>query len=176
MSCQELFVAALAILLVGGCTTPLTMPTPTPLHGYAAQIEQAKQKWASQGIQSYKISLEFYENFVANIQTHRTVTVQDGKVTQATCGSEGCPIFDLQRVFTVEDLFWVAEGGSLPKDYGPTPEATRPPELATTIENCLQGLIFNDTYGYPEFVNVDCPGWADEENWVRVTSFEVIDQ
>jgi hypothetical protein len=136
---------------------------------YVEQTNDGKQKWDQLGITNYHIVMKFYENFANGLETQRDVVVKGGKVITSSCGPQFCPAFVFTSVETVDDLFWVAQGGTLP-------EATykKTPDPGSSLDECLRSISFDLIYGFPNYVSIDCPEWADEDNWVKVVSFEVI--
>lgn len=135
------------------------VPTLDPASPFAEDISKAIGKWESLDINDYHIERVFYEAFVAGLTTRREVTVSSGQVVESSCQLNECPAFVLANVETVDDLFWVAKGGSI---------------LDGTLSECLQGIIFDSRYGFPNFVSIDCPLVYDDDNTVTVVKFEVI--
>ncbi len=152
MSPVRLFASCLVVLLViAGCGTKLTR-----------QVDQAKQKWESQGIAHYRIVMQFYEAFARGLETQRTVTVVNGQVSDSSCLTDRCPAFALVDVYTVEDLFAVARGSSVSVAN------------ARELDECLEQIEFDPVYGFPNLISLDCPAIADDEHSIRVVSFEVV--
>lgn len=158
--CSLAQVPPTAIAVAASPTSPSATPT------LAGPINQAKQQWASQGITRYRIVLKFFENFLNQLETQREVIVVDGQVTSAACLLEKCPAFVLKEVFTIEDLFAVAQGALLRQlDPNLSPKA---------FEHCLSRLTFDTTYGFPNEISIDCPNWYDEDHSITVVSFEAL--
>jgi hypothetical protein len=63
-------------------------------------------------------------------------------------------------VFTVDDLFGVAQGASV-NEFSPH----RP-------EECLKRITFDATYGFPNAIAFDCPDVYDDQHSVEVVAFE----
>lgn len=166
--------AFILLSLITGCVTPrtptpiqptMTTPTVTSIYReiYLNQVNQAKQKWLRQGITDYRIALKFYENFMNDYKSQREVIVRGGRVISFLCPRDRCPILMLKDVFTVDDLFDVAQGSSV-HAY----EATGKPEL------CIRRVRYDATYGFPTLLAFHCPYWYDDEHSVEVLSFEVL--
>jgi hypothetical protein len=120
------------------------------------------QTWESQEIADCHIVMSFYEAFAVGLKTQREVTVRNGQITESSCLADECPAFVLVDVYTVEDLFAVAQGSSLPR--------VAPDEL----DECIKSIEFDAVYGFPVSMSFDCPSMLDEEHSVRVESFEVV--
>ena len=146
-------------------STPVPTRTPAPTPTFAEQIERAQQRWASLGITNYRIEFAFFENYTNMRESQREVTVKDGQVFDSSCPSDECPAFVLANVFTVYDLFAVAQGSrGLLRDF----------DLEERDE-CIQHLSFDPVYGFPNFISIDCPFMYDEDHSIRVVSFETIE-
>jgi hypothetical protein len=126
--------------------------------GSSSQVDREQDKWRRLGIEDYQITILFYENFANNIQTQREVTVENGQVLDSSCVSDKCPLFALADIYTVDDLFAVARGSTLAG-------------MLDDDEDCVQDLEFDETYGFPKSMRIDCPGAADEEHSFQVISF-----
>ena len=137
------------------------IPTPVPTSIYVEQIDHAEQLWKSQNITSYRIKLSLYENFGGLHDSVRAIEVRNGKVTTPPCQSEDCPAFVLKDIQTVDNLFSVARGGTLPEED-------------SSLDECLHDLAFDSVYGFPTSISIDCPQSSDEENSIKVISFEVL--
>jgi hypothetical protein len=138
-----------------------------------SRLEDARDKWQRAQISNYDIVIRFYENFANGLTTERKVSVRNGKVETSTCSPSGyrnlrdpkaknafdyCPAFVYREVFTIEDLFRVAGGSTAFGDDG-------------DIDKCIKVQEFDERFGYPTHVEVDCPQAADEENSFLVTAF-----
>jgi hypothetical protein len=130
---------------------------------FTRQIDKAQEKWDAQGITDYHIVIKFHENFANNIETQREVTVRSGTVTESSCISGRCPEFVLADVYTVDDLFLVARGSTLASM-----------DMLDEYKDCVQSLEFDETYGFPGSMRIDCPLALDEEHSFQVVSFEVL--
>jgi hypothetical protein len=128
---------------------------------FGEQISKAEQLWKSKGITSYRVTLSFYENFGGIHNTERTIDVRNGKITASSCPSDNCPVFVLKNIQTVDNLFWMAKGGTLPDNN-------------SNLDECLKNLVFDPTYGFPTSISIDCPEYSDEENSIKVTGFEIL--
>lgn len=120
-------------------------------------------------IPNYHIVIKFYEAFVAGLETQRDVTVRNHKVVNSFCVSNKCPAFVFTDVYTVDDLFAVARGSTLPDSGGSSESYSR-----NSLGECLQTISFNPSYSFPKYISIDCPEWDDEDNSVEVISFEVL--
>ena len=155
------------LLVLFGCAplasndVPAVTQAPAATSIHVEQINQAEQLWKSQNITSYRIKLSLYENFGGLHDSVRAIEVHNGRVTTPPCQSEGCPAFVLKDIQTVNNLFWVAKGGTLP-------------EKNSILDECLKELTFDSTYGFPTSISIDCPQDSDEENSIKVISFEVL--
>jgi hypothetical protein len=105
--------------------------------------------------------LRFYENFGGIHNTERTIEVRNGKNITSSCPSGNCPIFVLVNIQKVDDPFGMVKGGTLP-------------DKTANLDECIKMLAFNVTYGFPRSISIDCPEHSDEENSVKVISFEVL--
>lgn len=147
-----------------GCTPAeyKSLPTATAENSkYLEQINKAEELWGAQNITSYRVTLSFHENFGGIHNTERTVEVSDGKIVASSCPSDNCPIFVLKNIQTVDDLFGMAKGGTIP-------------DKNAKLDECIKNLAFDATYGLPTSVSIDCPYHSDEEHSVQVISFEVL--
>ncbi len=138
------------LLLLTGCST-------------SGQIDKAQRRWKGLGIENYHIRIKFYENFANGIVTQRDVTVKNGHMIDSFCIADKCPAFVLTDVYTIDDLFSVARGSTLASmkrfdDYN----------------DCVQKLEFDEIYGFPRSMRIDCPLAFDEEHSFQVISFEVL--
>ena len=138
----------ISLLLITGCST-------------SPQVDKAQKKWDALGITNYHIVIRFYENFANGIETQRDVTVRDGRVERSACIQEVCPAFVLAEVYTVDDLFSVARGSTLASL-----------SMLDDYTDCVQRLEFEETYGFPREMSIDCSGAIDEEHTFQVISFE----
>jgi len=175
-------VIVILLLIVGmtGCSSPnITKVYPTttisltPLPAtmtakFIKQVDTEENKWKMLGIESYHIVLKFYEAFAAGLETQRDVTVKNDQMVSSFCVSNNCPAFVYTNVNTVDDLFAVARGSTLP-NFG-----SNTPDDQLSLGECLKAISFDTTYGFPTYVSIDCPEVFDEENSVEVISFEVI--
>lgn len=151
-SLYKTFVFSLLILsIISGCTP----------YKYSEEIDRARKSWQAQKIEHYQIHIEFYESFGQGLSTERDVVVNDGKLVKTQCSSSGCPAFALSNIFTVDDLFKAAEGGTTVGGGG-------------SINECMQNISFDIKYGFPNSISVDCPNVIDDEHSLQVTSFEVL--
>jgi len=123
------------------------------------QVHLARRRWDSLEIKNYHIVIKFYENFANGIETQRDVIVKNGQVVSSSCASNQCPTFVLAKVYTVDDLFSIAQGSTIA-------------DIGEEYNYCVQGLEFDWLYGFPKSMNVDCPRDADEEHSFQVISFE----
>jgi hypothetical protein len=130
---------------------------------FTRRIDEAEKKWDAPGITDYHIVIEFHENFANNIETQREVTIRNGTVTESFCISNKCPEFIFADVYTVDDLFSVARGSTLASL-----------NMLDEYKDCVQSLEFDETYGFPESMRIDCPLALDEEHSFQVVSFEVL--
>ena len=152
---------------------PATIAPAATAQQHRLRLKNAKDKWQRAQISSYDIVIRFYENFANGLTTERKVSVRDGKVVTSTCSPLGnsnlrdpkaenafdyCPAFVYRKVFTVEDLFGVASGSMISSADG-------------DIDKCIKVQEFDERFGYPTRVDVDCPQVADEENSFLVTAF-----
>jgi hypothetical protein len=135
------------LFLMTGCSKP-------------GQVDREQEKWKRLGIGDYQITIMFYENFANGIETQREVTVEDGQVVDASCVSDKCPAFALADIYTVDDLFAVARGSTL-ASLG----------MLDDYKDCVQDLEFDETFGFPKSMRIDCPDAADEEHTFQVISF-----
>ncbi|HUV16476.1 MAG TPA: DUF6174 domain-containing protein [Pelolinea sp.] len=151
MQKQQIFVLIIVILLlITGCNI-------------SKQIDKAQNKWKVLGITNYHIMIQFHENFAQGIETQRDVTVKNGHVINSSCISDKCPAFVLADVYTIDDLFSVARGSTL-ASMG----------MFDEYSDCVQGIEFDETYGFPRLMSIDCLRAVDEEHSYRVISFEVL--
>jgi hypothetical protein len=105
--------------------------------------------------------LSFYENFGGIHNSERIVEVHEGKIISSACPSDNCPVFVLRNIQTIGDLFEMAKGSTLIAEVG-------------SINDCLKDIAFDTTYGFPTNISIDCPQQSDEENSIKVISFEVL--
>jgi hypothetical protein len=148
---QQIVVLIIVILiLITGC-------------GIAEQIDREQNKWEALGIANYHIKIHFFENFANGIETQRDVTVKNGRVVNSSCLSDKCPAFVLADIYTIDDLFSVARGSTL-ASIG----------MFDDYNDCIQGIEFDETYGFPKSMRIDCPRAIDEEHSFQVISFEVL--
>jgi hypothetical protein len=138
------------LLLITGCSK-------------SGQIDKAQSRWKALGIASYHLRIKFYENFANGIETQREVTVKNGHVVNSSCISDKCPAFVLADVYTIDDLFSVARGSTLASM-----------NMFDDYNDCIQSIEFDETYGFPRSMRVDCPRAIDEEHSFQVISFEVL--
>jgi hypothetical protein len=131
--------------------------------GVSTQIDKEQNKWKMLGITNYHITIKFYENFANNIETQRDVTVKNGHVVTSSCLSDKCPAFVLADVYTVDDLFSVARGSTLDSM-----------DMFDDYNDCIHGIEFDEIYGFPSSVSIDCPRAIDEEHSYHVISFEIL--
>jgi hypothetical protein len=151
MQKQQIVVLIIVILLlIPGCSK-------------SEQIDEAENIWKALGITNYHITIKFFENFANGIETQRDVTVGNGHVINSSCISDKCPAFVLVDVYTVDDLFSVARGSTL-ASMG----------MFDEYKDCVEGIVFDETYGFPRSMRIDCPGAVDEEHSFQVISFEVL--
>ena len=143
------FIVALFVVLflITGCSS-------------SSQVDREQEKWKRLGIEDYKIKILFYENFANSIQTQREVTVKNGQVVDSACVADKCPLFALASIYTVDDLFAVARGST-----------TESLGMLDAYKDCVQELEFEETYGFPKSMRIDCPGAVDEEHSFQVISF-----
>ncbi len=139
-------------------TTPLPATTPAKLIG---QVDMAQKKWKALEITNYHIVIKFHENFANGIETQRDVTVKNGHMIDSFCIADKCPAFVLTDVYTIDDLFSVARGSTLASM-----------KMFDDYNDCVKVLEFDDIYGYPRSMRIDCPLAVDEEHSFKVISFE----
>jgi hypothetical protein len=132
---------------------------------YTAEVNGAKQKWLSHKITSYRIVIKFYENFLNQLKSQREVIVRRGKVISSSCLNDVCPAFVLTKVFTIDDLFGVAQGSSVEflVQIG-----------SAAFDSCIKSKIFDDTYGFPKSLAFECPHTYDMDHSLQVILFEVL--
>jgi hypothetical protein len=139
------------LLLITGCSI-------------SNQIDKEQNKWKVLGITNYHIVIKFYENFANGIEAQRDVTVKNGRVVNSSCIFDKCPVFVLADVYTVDDLFSIARGSTL-----------QSMSLFDDHNDCMKGIEFDETYGFPRSIRVDYPSAADDEHSIQVISFEVLE-
>lgn len=143
-------------------TAPTLTPTPTPTPiNLAEQVQMAHSKWYRLGPKNYHIVIKFFENWGVGLETQRDITVKDGTVVNSSCTSNQCPAFDLSNIYTVNDLFLVAQGSTIRN-------------IGEKYNECVQSLEFDEIYGFPALMSVDCPNVFDEEYSFQVISFEAL--
>ena len=132
--------------------------TPSP----PEQLDQAQQKWAEQGITSYRIEVLVVSS-VWHAQSQQ-ITVQSNQVVdaQARCipaptEAGACEV----RTFTAED-YMVPGLFALARSEIQSKQAAR-----------VQ-ITYNPSYGFPSQVSFDDPELVDEDWSWRVTAFEVV--
>lgn len=167
---STVIVGLIAIALATGCSSRDVSPTAPSTLSYAEQIVNARQQWDTLEIDDYTISIRFYENFANGITTQRNVSVKDGQVESSTCLGNKCPLFVLTEIFTIDDLFDVAEGATIKTLFASDED---PDGLFEQYSECVNQLSFDSTYGFPKIMSVDCPNSADEEHSFTVLSFEI---
>jgi hypothetical protein len=140
-----------------------TTLTPIETSKFAEQIYESQAQWEGLDITSYKIVISLYENFANNIRTQREVTVNNGQIVSSSCVSDKCPAFVLANVYTVDDLFAVAKGSTL-----------SPGLYSDGYNLCVKDLNFDETYGFPKSMTIDCPNAYDEDHSFQVISFEIL--
>ncbi len=128
------------------------------------QIDEAKEKWLDQGIESYRIEVLVVIS-VWHAQSH-AITVEDGKVVDQSASCIPAPTefgecelrpFDSQD-YTVAGLFSQAR------------------RVARSDSAEFAVIDFDPTYGFPSRIRFDHPEMIDED-WVwAVSSFEVVDE
>ena len=47
-------------------------------------------------------------------------------------------------------------------------------DMLDEYDDCVQKLEFDETYGYPGSMKIDCPLAVDEEHSFKVISFQVL--
>lgn len=128
---------------------------------WLAELESAEAKWEANGVQNYTITVNYSSSNTVN-QTIYTVQVENGEIvdhrvsclafgTNQTCINEEVPIESL----TVPGLFELAQN-ALKTD---------------TINEVGNGFNFEETYGYPQSINLKSMG---QFPWLwRVTNFQI---
>lgn len=164
------------LLFLNGCGrgdvfAPFLEPTLTPselipLEGtaeYTGQIDQAEQLWLSQNINDYRMKVTIYQALAVGLTVQHNVTIKDGQVVEQECISEECLLITGSLEYTVPGLFKEARAA----DVGDGLIDTTGPGCAT--------IGFDEAYGFPTFVDVDCYMQDDEEYSVKVEEFEVLE-
>jgi hypothetical protein len=178
---QSVALGIILFLLMVSCNSPYTgsqiniTETATPPPGgvqtetpkFAKEIQAAQNQWKSFGINDYHLKVAFHENFANGLETERDVIVTDGNIVNSSCLSDKCPAFVLNDVFTVDDLFAVANGSTLAK-------LPFPPSPTFTYNDCVQELSFDNEYGFPKSMSINCPNAYDEDHSFQVVLFEVL--
>ena len=152
---RALWITLLFLIAFGLGTYLVAKPPILPME----QVRLARRRWDSLGIKNYHIVIKFYENFANGLETQRDVTVRNGRAVNSSCVSNLCPSFILANVYTVDDLFSVAQGSTIAN-------------LGEEYNYCVQRLEIDWVYGFPKSMNIDCPRDADEEHSFQVISFE----
>src|SRR5215510_6753418 len=176
---QSFAIGIIILLLMVSCNSPYIVShenktqtvTPSPeviqtaTPKFVNEIQVAEDQWETLGIKDYHLKISFHENFANGLKTERDVTVNDGKIINSSCMSDKCPAFDLNDIYTIDDLFAVAKGLTLAK-------LGFPDSLAFTYNNCVQELSFDREYRFPKSMSIDCPNAYDEDHSFRVILFE----
>lgn len=126
------------------------------------EVEQARQRWAEQGVDDYRIVV--VTSSIWHMQIH-DIIVMDGDVADASASCEPAPLelgkcevqsFDAKE-YTVPGLFvrarWLAQ--SRDAQYG--------------------RIEFDSTYGFPARMSFNHPEMIDEEWAWRVETFELLE-
>ncbi|MCJ7551236.1 MAG: DUF6174 domain-containing protein [Anaerolineae bacterium] len=131
-----------------------------------AQVKRAEQRWQRSDIGSYRIEVSLRSG-TWHYESH-VVTVRDGEVVDASASCVTAPMetalgkeceveeFD-PSTYTVPGLFVLARSLT---------EAT--PAGAVEID-------FDDTYGFPKWINYDLADVIDEDQAWSVGAFEVLE-
>ncbi len=98
------------IIAIASCAIYFFTKTPVSL---IEQAHQEQKKWDGFGIKNYHIVIKFYENFANGLVSERDVIVRNGDVISSSCSSKYCPSFVLTNVYTIDDLFSIAQGSTI---------------------------------------------------------------
>ena len=160
-----LIVLAIALTACSGVATEIPTEIPTELpedipSGAAGDLENARQKWQEANVSHYRFNLNMvcFCAFAENMPL--VVEVQDGQVTSMEYqnGNEidTTSLEFFQRYETIDKIFSELEKAA----GGEADEVT---------------VSFDDTYGFPEQIDIDFVKEAiDDELVMTISGFEVL--
>ena len=128
---------------------------------WLTELENAEARWAANGVQNYTITVNYSSSNTVN-QTLYTVQVENGEVLDHTVA---CAVFGTDLNCIIEEV--PLESLTVPGLF----ELAQNALTTDTINEVGNGFNFEETYGYPQNINLKSQG---QFPWLwRVTNFQI---